>query len=57
MAGMVAPLWPPEYRRLLDFFADYPSLPGALCRGHSETFDPPAAGPLTDDDRARIAFA
>jgi WhiB family transcriptional regulator, redox-sensing transcriptional regulator len=56
--GVVAPpQWPPEFQRLLDFFADCPPLPGALCRGHADIFDAPAAWPPTDADRARIAQA
>jgi hypothetical protein len=48
---MVAPPWPPEYRRLLDWLADCPPLPGALCRGHSDIFDAPTSAPYTADDR------
>ncbi len=39
---------PAPLRRLLDWFADCPPLPGALCRGHSETFDPPKISLITN---------
>ena len=49
---MVAPLMPPEFRRLLDWLAACPKLDGALCRGHADVFDsdtPP--GPAANVDR------